>query len=112
MRRASLSHRLQVVCLLVGLFWAGSAPGTAQAQQAAATDTSVYDFGLHLFHPGDYYRAITEFKRFSLLFPNLERQPATQPLIGLALQDATASNAALARFHNCPITVAPPAVTS
>ena len=28
-RRASLSYRLQVVCLLVGLCWAGSPPGTA-----------------------------------------------------------------------------------
>ena len=104
MRRASLSHRLQVVCLLVGLFWAGSAPGTAQAQQEAATDTSVYDFGLHLFHLGDYYRAITEFKRFSLLFPHHERQPATQLLIGLALQEDKAYDDALAHFQNWPLT--------
>src|SRR2546425_476929 len=45
MQRASLTHRLQVVCLLVGVFWAASPPGTARAQQDAASGTSVYDFG-------------------------------------------------------------------
>jgi len=64
----------------------------------------VYDFGLHLFRLGDYYRAITEFKRFSLLFPHHERQPATQLLIGLALQEDKAYDHALAHFQNWPLT--------
>jgi len=64
----------------------------------------VYDFGLHLFRLGDYYRAITEFKRFSLLFPYDERQPAAQLLIGLALQADKAYDDALAHFEHWPLT--------
>jgi TolA-binding protein len=78
--------------------------GTAQAQREAATDTSVYGFGLHLFHLGDYYRAITEFKRFSLLFPHDPRQPAAQLLIGLALQEDKAYDDAFAHFQQWPLT--------
>ncbi len=104
MQRVSLIYRLQVVCLLVGVFWAGSPPGTAHAQQDATTDTSVYAFGLHLFRLGDYYRAITEFKRFSLLFPHDARQPATQLLIGLALQEDKTYDDALTHFQHWPVT--------
>src|SRR6185503_5244044 len=98
MQRASLTPRCQVVCFLVGVFWAISLSGIAQAQQDAVLGTSVYDFGLHLFRLGDYYRAITEFKRFSLLFPHHARQPAAQLLIGLALQGDKAYDDALAHF--------------
>ena len=104
MRRASLSHQLQVVCLLLGLCWAGLAPETAQAQLEAGTDTAVYDFGLHLFRLGDYYRAITEFKRFSLLFPHDARYPAAQLLIGLALQEDKAYDEAVTHFQNWRLT--------
>ena len=103
-QRVSLTHRLQVLCLLVGIFWVASLPGTAQAQQDATTDTSVYDFGLHLFRLGDYYRAITEFKRFSLLFPHHAHQPAVQLLIGLALQEDRAYDDAFAHFQYWPLT--------
>jgi len=69
----------------------------AQAQET--TDTLVYDFGLHLFQLGDYYRAITEFKRFSLLFPGHARQPAAELLIGLALQEDQAYDDAFTHFQ-------------
>src|SRR5215510_10042723 len=104
MQRTSLTHRLQVVCLLLGVLWASASPGIAQAQQDALTDTSVYDFGLHLFRLGDYYRAITEFKRFSLLFPHDARQPAVQLLIGLALQEDKAYDDAFIHFEHWPLT--------
>jgi len=104
MQRAFLTHRLQVLCLLVGVLWAGAPPGIARAQQDAMTGTSVYDFGLHLFRLGDYYRAITEFKRFSLLFPHDARQPAVQLLIGLAFQEDKAYDDALAHFEHWPLT--------
>src|SRR5215470_16115502 len=103
MQRASLTHRLQVVCLLLGVFWVGSPLGTARAQQDVTTDTSVFDFGLHLFRLGDYYRAITEFKRFSLLFPHDARQPAAQLLIGLALQEDKAYDDAFTHFEHWPV---------
>ena len=93
-------RQLQVVCLLLGILWAGHSSSTAQAQPGEATDTQVYDFGLHLFRLGDYYRAITEFKRFSLLFPQHERQPAAELLIGLALQEDKAYDDAFTHFQH------------
>lgn len=94
------ARQLQVICLLLGILWAGHSFSPAQAQPGEATDTQVYDFGLHLFRLGDYYRAITEFKRFSLLFPQHERQPATELLIGLAFQEDKAYDDAFAHFQH------------
>jgi len=99
MQHSSLARQLQVIWLLLGLLWAGQSLTPAQAQQGTATDTPVYDFGLHLFQLGDYYRAITEFKRFSLLFPGHERQPAAELLIGLALQEEQAYDDAFTHFQ-------------
>src|SRR6266446_4374031 len=96
----TLVRQLQVVCLLLGILWAGHSSSTAQAQPGEVTDTQVYDFGLHLFRLGDYYRAITEFKRFSLLFPQHERQPAAELLIGLALQEDKAYSDAFTHFQH------------
>ena len=106
-QRASLTYRLQVACLLVGVFWAASPPGTTHAQQEAGIGTSVYDFGLHLFRLGDYYNAITEFKRFSLLLPHDARQPAAQLLIGLAWQEEKAYDDALTHLEHWPVTEDP-----
>ena len=57
--------------------------------------TSVYAFGRHLLGLGDHYRAITELKRFSLLFPEHPKHAAAQILLGLAYEsssdDATAT---------------------
>ena len=100
MQHPSLARQLQVTCLLLGILWAGYSPRTARAQQGEVTDTQVYEFGLNLFRLGDYYRAITEFKRFSLLFPQHERQPAAELFIGLALQEDKAYNDALAYFQH------------
>jgi len=99
MQYPSLARQLQVIWLLLGILWAGHMPMPAQAQQGEATDTQVYDFGLHLFQLGDYYRAITEFKRFSLLFPGHERQPAAELFIGLALQEDQAYDDAFTHFQ-------------
>ena len=104
MQHSSLTRQLQVIWLLLGILWAGYTPIPAQAQQDEATSRRIYDFGLHLFQLGDYYRAITEFKRFSLLFPHDERQPATQLLIGLALQEDKAYDAAFTHFQHWPLT--------
>src|SRR5215470_2371952 len=99
MSHLASTRQLQVLCLLLGILWAGYAPHTAQAQSDATTDIQVYEFGLHLFRLGDYYRAITEFKRFSLLFPHHERQPAAELLIGLALQEDKAYSDAFTHFQ-------------
>jgi len=100
MSHLSFARQLPVLGLLLGLLWVGHSASTAQAQQGEVTDTQVYDFGLHLFRLGDYYRAITEFKRFSLLFPHHERQPAAELLIGLALQEDKAYSDAFAHFQH------------
>lgn len=70
----------------------------AASTAATHTDepgTPVYDFGLHLFRLGEYYRAITELKRFTLLFPQHRRHMAAQLLIGLAFEGDDQPSAAL-----------------
>jgi len=99
MQHPSLARLLQVMWLCLGILWAGHTPMPAQAQQGEAAATRVYDFGLALFQLGDYYRAITEFKRFSLLFPGHERQPAAELLIGLAWQEDQAYDDAFTHFQ-------------
>jgi len=98
MRFESRSGPWVIGCLL-GVWLVAQLSGTGWASQADASGTSFYQFGLHLFRLGDYYRAITELKRFSLLFPQNHRQPAAQVLIGLALQEDGEPDAALAHFQ-------------
>ena len=100
MQHSSLARQLPVMWLLLGILWAAYPPLPAQAQQDEVTATRVYDFGLHLFQLGDYYRAITEFKRFSLLFPGHARQPAAELLIGLALQEDQVYDDAFSHFQH------------
>jgi tetratricopeptide (TPR) repeat protein len=100
MQHSSLARQLQVIWLLLGILCVGYSPMPAQAQQDEMTATRVYDFGLHLFQLRDYYRAITEFKRFSLLFPGHARQPAAELLIGLALQEEQAYDDAFSHFQH------------
>jgi len=99
MQRSSLARQLQVMWVLLGILWAGHTPIPALAQHDEATATRVYGFGLHLFQLEDYYRAITELKRFSLLFPGHVRQPAGELLIGLALQEDQAYDDAFTHFQ-------------
>ena len=99
MQHSSLAPQLQVIWVLLSILWVGYAPMPAQAQQGQAADTHVYDFGLHLFQTGDYYRAITEFKRFSLRFPGHELEPAAELFIGLAWQEEQAYDDAFTHFQ-------------
>jgi tetratricopeptide (TPR) repeat protein len=82
MTRLASFHKLFVVCIFV--VWL--LPATPHAEQVEVPGTQLYAFGLHLFRLGDFYRAVTELKRFSLLFPDHQRHAAAQILIGLALQ--------------------------
>ena len=59
----------------------------------------VYAFGTYLFRLGGYYRAVTELKRFTLLFPRHRQHDAAQVLIGLALQGDAAHGDARAHFQ-------------
>lgn len=104
MRHRWKVFRFWAVYGLCGVLWIACAPGVAQGQQTEAAGTPVYDFGLHLFRLGDYYRAITEFKRFSLLFPHDTRRPAAELLIGLALQEDKAYDDAFAHFQRWRLT--------
>jgi tetratricopeptide (TPR) repeat protein len=69
------------LCLIGNLSW--SLPALASTP---ANGESIYAFGYHLLELGDHYRAITELKRFSLLFPDHPKQPAAQILLGLAYE--------------------------
>lgn len=71
----------------------------ADAEPAGGGPEQVYGFGLHLFRLGDYYRAVTELKRFTLLFPQHRQHDAAQVLIGLALQSDAAYDDALAHYQ-------------
>ena len=62
-------------------------PSPSLSTPPIATGAQMYGFGMHLFQLGDYYRAITELKRFTLLFPQHPQYPAAQILLGLALQE-------------------------
>lgn len=81
------------------LFLAAPANVTAQARPAGGDPGQVYAFGMHLFRLGDYYRAVTELKRFTLLFPRHQQHDAAQILIGLALQGDGAYDDAVAHFQ-------------
>ena len=82
------------------LFLAAPANIAAQAQPAGGDPAQVYAFGRHLFRLGDYYRAVTELKRFTLLFPRHRQHGAAQILIGLALQGDKAYDDAVAHFQS------------
>jgi TolA-binding protein len=96
-----IGHRRNRICLrfLLGLWLVTALPVMSHAAPADAAGTSVYAFGLHLFRLGEYYRAITELKRFSLLFPQHQQLPEAQVLIGLALQEEVEPDAALVHFQ-------------
>jgi TolA-binding protein/TM2 domain-containing membrane protein YozV len=80
------SRHLYLSCLLIGVCLALSLRGLAHATPHDANGTQLYDFGLHLFRLGDYYRAVTELKRFTLLFPQHQQRTAAQVVLGLALE--------------------------
>jgi tetratricopeptide (TPR) repeat protein len=81
------------------LFLAAPVNVAAQAQPAGWDPGHVYAFGMHLFRLGDYYRAVTELKRFTLLFPRHRQHDAAQILIGLALQGDGAYDDAFAHYQ-------------
>src|SRR5262245_3354903 len=100
-------QRPGLVCLVLGSLLLGQSVGTLQAQPTEAPGTTLYAFGLHLFRLGDYYRAITELKRFSLLLPDHQQRPAAQLLIGLALQEDRLYDDAFVRFQQLQQTDSP-----
>jgi tetratricopeptide (TPR) repeat protein len=79
--------------------------GIAYAEPFPHAGTSQYAFGRHLFALGEYYRAVTELKRFSLLFPQHPHYPAAQVLIGLAFQEDGEHERAWAHFQQVRDTV-------
>jgi TolA-binding protein len=97
----------RVIASLLGIWLIAQISGTSYASQTDASGIAVYQFGLHLFRLGDYYRAITELKRFSLLFPQNPHMPAAQVLIGLALQADGEPDAALTHFQRLSQTQEP-----
>ena len=80
--------------LLGNLVW--SLPTLASEPAHGA---SVYAFGRHLLELGEHYRAITELKRFSLLFPDDPRQPAAQMLLGFAYEASGDDDSAIDYFR-------------
>lgn len=92
-------RRYLVACLFLGWFLGCVDPKCLYAESTEQSGSSLYAFGLHLFQLGDYYRAITELKRFSLLFPEHQQRPVAQLLIGLALQEDSLYEDAFLHFQ-------------
>jgi tetratricopeptide (TPR) repeat protein len=88
------------VCLLAGWLLLGQLLDVPYAEQTDFAGAQIYTFGLHLFHLGDYYRAITELKRFTFLFPDHPRLATAQLLIGLALQEDKLYDDAFVHFQH------------
>jgi outer membrane protein assembly factor BamD (BamD/ComL family) len=88
--------------LLIGIFFVLYAANVA-AELPSPAGTSLYHVGLQLFEHGDYYRAITEFKRFSLLFPQHPHYDEAQVLLGLAFQEEEDYATATAYFQRLRI---------
>ena len=79
------SFLLLVCCLLLpsGLLWSASPPSPLPPDPLADAE-QVLRFADALFHEGDYFRAITEYKRFLFLAPTHPRAEPVQLQIGLA----------------------------
>ncbi len=91
--------RSRILGCLLGLLLSLQLPAWIAAEPSLADGSSLYTFGLHLFRLGDYYRAITELKRFSLLFPQHPQHPAAQVLLGLAFQEEGELDSTIAHFQ-------------
>ena len=83
----TLSRRRHLLFLLIGVWLVCQCAGASYAAQRDSAGTQLYAFGLHLFELGEYYRAVTELKRFTLIFPRHQQHTAGQILLGLALQE-------------------------
>lgn len=103
--RHTSSLRNHTLGFLVGLLVSWYSTGVGHTQPLTPSGGSLYAFGLHLFELGEYYRAVTELKRFALLFPHHPSYPAAQVLIGLALQEDGEYEAAWLHFHQVSDTV-------
>ena len=91
---------------LAGLLCIWQSAGIGYAEPPQPAGSSLYAFGRHLFELGEYYRAVTELKRFSLLFAQHPHYPAAQVLIGLAFQEDGEYEMAWAHFRQVRDTVA------
>jgi outer membrane protein assembly factor BamD (BamD/ComL family) len=99
MRPFHLPRYVLVSCIVLGFLAVLHTPRHVHAEQTDADGTPLYAFGMHLFQLGDYYRAVTELKRFTLLFPNHQRALSAQVLIGLALQEDGLDDDAFTHFQ-------------
>ncbi|MGE3539414.1 MAG: tol-pal system YbgF family protein [Candidatus Tectimicrobiota bacterium] len=78
-------------------------PWWTRAQESLTTAGAIYAFALDLLRQHDYYRAITELKRLTVLFPQDARVPTAHLLIGLALQEDTMLEEAALHWQRWPI---------
>lgn len=75
--------KLIFLCIVTGVFMAVLVPAAAASDPAISPET-VYAFAVHLEETSDYYRAITEYKRFLFLWPDHPRASMCRYRIGRA----------------------------
>lgn len=100
MRRLGSYLPLLSYVLLLSWLLIGGSPTNLSAQAITSEETQLYRFGVHLFQLGEYYQAVTELKRFTLLFPQHQQYAEAQLLIGLALQEDAAYDDAWLHFQS------------
>ena len=100
MRRLGSCLPLLSCVLLLSWFLIGGSLTNLSAQTIIPEETQLYRFGVHLFQLGEYYQAVTELKRFTLLFPQHQQYAEAQLLIGLALQEDAVYDDAWLHFQS------------
>lgn len=96
-----------MLLLPVAVLWSQSAPPAVPGDPLTAADP-ILGFADALFNDGDYYRAITEYKRFLFLHPTDARAGRVQLQIGRAYlhaqqwEDARKTFEAIAQQHADP----------
>lgn len=99
MRLVVCSLRLWALLALAVCYLPSVTYGAPALNLPEPAGTHIYDAGLKLLRLGDYYGAITELKRFTLLFPQHAFHPAAQVLLGLALQEEETYDDAFLHFE-------------
>lgn len=89
--------------LLIALLMPSQAQNTESTiyarESAGFTADQLLDFGEQLMRDGEYFRAITEYRRFLFLYPNDSRRPMVHFRLGLALYRGESYAEALTTFR-------------
>jgi tetratricopeptide (TPR) repeat protein len=88
------------ICQPSELFWSQPSVLTAaSAESSSFSADQLITFAEHLMHEGEYFRAITEYRRFLFYYPDEPRRAMVHFRIGLALYHGESYGEALQTFR-------------